>query len=144
MAIRSLVSSISRVRFVVTTSVMNLCMKQKENNAIKCHVCESHTRPLTTTENSVWHNRPLIFHTTTFPYNHNKKLSLTLQAINVSPIIPSEPKCSSRHLSSIECAYVLSNPFPSKPLIVFSPHKPLHSQPSDSSGWLGIFLGVYF
>ena len=49
-------------------------------------------------------------------------------------------------LSSSESAYGLSNPFPSKPLIVFSPQKPFYSQPNYSS-WcypLKIFLGTYF
>ena len=46
-------------------------------------------------------------------------------------------------LSSTESAYVLSNPFPSKPFIVFSAQKPFYSQPNYSSGWLGIF-GAYF
>ena len=55
------------------------------------------------------------------------------------PIIPSAPKCSSRYFIFL----VLSNPFPSKPSIVFSPHKPFYSQPNYSSWWLGIF-GAYF
>ena len=47
-------------------------------------------------------------------------------------------------LSSIESAYVLSNPFPSKPSIVFSLYKPFYSQPNYSSWWLGIYFGAYF
>ena len=48
----------------------------------------------------------------------------------VSPIIPSAPKCSSRHFDLL---YTLSNPFPSKPSIIFSPQKPFYSQPNFSS-----------
>ena len=40
-------------------------------------------------------------------------------------------------LSSIESAYLLSNPFPSKPSIVFSAQKPFYSQPNYSSWGLG-------
>ena len=36
-------------------------------------------------------------------------------------------------LSSIKSVHVLSNPFPSKPSIVFSAHKPFYSQPNYSS-----------
>ena len=46
----------------------------------------------------------------------------------VFPIFPSAPKCSSRISSFIESAYVLSNPFPSKPSIVFLAQKPFYSQ----------------
>ena len=46
-------------------------------------------------------------------------------------------------LSSIESVYVLSNPFPSKPSIVFSPQKPFYSQPNYSSWWLGIFWCLF-
>ena len=56
----------------------------------------------------------------------------------LSPIIPCAPKSSSRHFSSIESA--LSNPFPSKPSIVFQPRKPFYRQLNYSSWWLGIFL----
>ena len=45
-------------------------------------------------------------------------------------------------LSSIESAYVMSNPFPSKPSIVFLAQKPFYSQPNYSSWWLG-FLCVF-
>ena len=47
----------------------------------------------------------------------------------VSPIVHSAPKCS----SSIGNTYALSNPFPSKPSIIFSPQKPFYSQPNYSS-----------
>ena len=46
-------------------------------------------------------------------------------------------------LYSIESAYGLSNLFPSKPSIVFSPHKPLSSQPNYSSCRLGIFGCIF-
>ena len=36
-------------------------------------------------------------------------------------------------------SYVLSNPFPSKPSIVFSAQKPFYSQPNYCSWWFGIF-----
>ena len=38
---------------------------------------------------------------------------------------------------------VLSNPFPSKPSIVFSPQKPFYSQPNYASWWL-VARGAYF
>ena len=57
----------------------------------------------------------------------------------VSPMIPSAPKCSSRHfIFHRKPAYVLSNPLPSKPSIVFSPRKPFCSHANYSSWWLGI------
>ena len=43
----------------------------------------------------------------------------------------------------MENTYALSNPFPPKSSITFSPHKPFYSQPKFSSWWLGIF-GAYF
>ena len=46
-------------------------------------------------------------------------------------------------LSSIENVCVLSNPFPSKPSIVFSPQKPFYSQPNYSSWQLGIFWCLF-
>ena len=58
-----------------------------------------------------------------------------------SPIIHSARKCSSRFIWS---AYVLSNPFPSKPSIVFSPQKPFYSQSNYSFWWLGILFSAYF
>ena len=67
----------------------------------------------------------------------------SLQKREPVPIIPSAPKCSVAILSSIESPYVLSNPFPSKPSIVFSPHKPFYSQPNYSSWWLGIFCCLF-
>ena len=50
------------------------------------------------------------------------------------------PNAPAAILSSIESAYLLRNPFPSKPSIVFWPRKPLYSQPNYSSWWLGIFV----
>ena len=53
-----------------------------------------------------------------------------------SPLIPSAPAPA----ASLSSAYLLSNPFPSKPSIIFSAQKPFYSQPDYSSWWLGIFL----
>ena len=55
----------------------------------------------------------------------------------VSTIIPTLacPNAPAAILSSIESAFLLSNPFPSKPLIVFLPQKPFYIQPIYSSWW---------
>ena len=44
------------------------------------------------------------------------------------------PNAPAAILSSIKSAYVFSNPFPSKPSIVFSPLKPFYSQPTIPLG----------
>ena len=49
---------------------------------------------------------------------------------DVSP----SPKAPAAILSSIESAYILSNPFPSKPSIISSSHKPFYSLP-DYPSW---------
>ena len=58
------------------------------------------------------------------------------------PSHPGMPKCS----TSIESVQVLSNPFPSKPLFVFSPQKPFYSQPNYMYIPLGdqVFFGAFF
>ena len=59
------------------------------------------------------------------------------------PQFIARPNTPAAILSSIESTYVLSNPFPSKPSIVFSPHKPFCSQPNYSSWWLGGFCAAF-
>ena len=54
-------------------------------------------------------------------------------------------QCSSRHFIFHRTgAYVLSNPFQSKPSIVFAAQKPFYSQPNYSSLWLDVLLCAYF
>ena len=67
------------------------------------------------------------------------KAQLFLDWGSILLIIPTEPKCSAI-LSFTESVYVWSNPFPSKPSIVFLDQKPFYSQPNYSSWWLGMFL----
>ena len=55
-------------------------------------------------------------------------------------VVPSAPKCfSTQSIFHQKNAFVLSNPFPSKPSIYFSAQKPFYSQPKNSSWWLSLF-----
>ena len=58
---------------------------------------------------------------------------------SLSPLIPSAPAPA----AVLSSAYLLSNPFPSKPSIIFPAQKPFYSQPDYFSWWLGIFWCLF-
>ena len=75
--------------------------------------------------------------------NDSPRVTLSLQGPS-HPLFLARPNAPAAILSSIKRAYtVLSDPFPFKPLIVFSAQKPFYSQPNYSSWWLGIFWCLF-
>ena len=59
-----------------------------------------------------------------------------------SPILPSAPKSALQPFHRKPRIWLsdICNPFPSRPSIVLSPHKPFYSPPNYSSWWLGILV----
>ena len=61
-------------------------------------------------------------------------------------ILPSPPKCSSRHFifhRNFWVIFVIRVPSTPSYTTVFSSQKPFYTQPNYSSWWLGIFLAVF-
>ena len=97
-------------------------------------------------ENSVVKNKPHRFQcfsaNVVLPCPPNKQPLNNGSTLATSPILPSAPKSALQPFHRKPRIWLsdICNPFPSRPSIVLSPHKPFYSPPNYSSWWLGILV----